>query len=151
MKAGGAVAQAAAKKWGKEDSSPTSMPLDGIARQPGADVHAGARPVSEAARELALRGRGPLCGEAAIELAQPGFTDRNLDWPNWAAAAEALSRVLVTDALDDGAEPPRWLQNTFQDLDEKYGPKIRTRNITGSMPGPTWARCPAASRTARGP
>ena len=131
MKAGGAVAQAAAKKWGKEDSSPTSMPLDGIADSPVLTF----TPVRGLFRKQPASWRyedaGRYAGEAAIELAQPGFTDRNLDWPNWAAAAEALSRVLVTDALKDGAEPPRWLQNTFQDLDEKYGPKIRTREYHG--------------------
>ena len=74
---------------------------------------------------------GRYAGEAAIELPQPSFTDRNLDAPNWRAAAEALSRVLVTDALKDGAERPGWLKNTFQDLDDEYGPKIRTRQYHG--------------------
>ena len=42
-----------------------------------------------------------------------------------------LSRALVTDALEDGAETPRWLEEQFPDLDEKYGPKIRTREYHG--------------------
>ena len=131
MKAGGAVAQAAAKKWGKEDSSPTSMPLDGIADSPVLTFTPERGLFRKQPASWRYEDTGRYAGEAAIELAQPGFTDRNLDWPNWAAAAEALSRVLVTDALKDGAEPPRWLKNTFQDLDEEYGPKIRTREYHG--------------------
>ena len=131
MKAGGAVAQAATKKWGKGDSSPVSMPLDGIADSPVLTFTPERGLFRKQPASWRYEDTGRYAGEAAIELAQPGFTDRNLDWPNWAAAAEALSRVLVTDALKDGAEPPRWLKNTFQDLDEEYGPKIRTREYHG--------------------
>ena len=131
MKAGGAVAQAAMKKWGKGDASPVSMPLDGLADSPVLTFTPERGLFRKQPASWRYEDTGRYAGEAAIELAQPGFTDRNLDWPNWAAAAEALSRVLVTAALEDGAEPPGWLQNTFQDLDEEYGPEIRTKEYYG--------------------
>ena len=42
--------------------------------------------------------------------------------------------MLVADALKDGADPPPWLEGQFPDLDEKYGPKIRTREYHGENP-----------------
>ena len=131
MKAGDAVAQAAEVKWSKEDSSPTSMPLDGIADSPVLTFTPARGLLRKQPASWRYEDAGRYAGKAAIELAQPGFTDRNLDWPNWRAAAEALSRTLVTDALEDGAEPPRWLAGDFPDLDEKYGPKIRTKEYYG--------------------
>ena len=131
MKAGDEVALAAGLKWSKEDSSPTSMPLNGLADSPVLTFTPERGLFRKQPASWRYEDTGRYAGEAAIELAQPGFTDKNLDSPNWTAAAEALSRVLVTNALEDGAEPPRWLKNTFQDLDEKYGPKIRTREYHG--------------------
>ena len=131
IKAGDVVARKAAAKWGVADSSPTAMPLDGIDGVPVLTF----TPVRGLFRKQPASWRyedaGRYAGEAAIELEQPGFTDRNLDSPNWTAAAEALSRALVTDALEDGAETPRWLEERFPDLDKKYGPKIRTREYHG--------------------
>ena len=131
IKAGDEVAMAASEKWRKEDSSPTSMPLNGLADSPVLTFTPERGLFRKQPASWRYEDTGRYAGEAAIELPQPSFTDRNLDAPNWRAAAEALSRVLVTNALEDGAEPPRWLQNTFQDLDEKYGPKIRTREYHG--------------------
>ena len=131
IKAGDVVARKAAAKWGVADSSPTAMPLDGIDGVPVLTF----TPVRGLFRKQPASWRyedaGRYAGEAAIEIEQPGFTDRNLDSPNWTAAAEALSRALVTDALEDGAETPRWLEERFPDLDKKYGPKIRTREYHG--------------------
>ena len=134
IKAGDVVARKAAAKWGVADSSPTAMPLDGIDGVPVLTF----TPVRGLLRKKPASWRyedaGRYAGEAAIELEQPGFTDRNLDSPNWTAAAEALSRALVTDALEDGAETPRWLEERFPDLDAEYGPKIRTRKYPGENP-----------------
>ena len=131
IKAGDVVARKAAAKWGVADSSPTAMPLDGIDGVPVLTF----TPVRGLFRKQPASWRyedaGRYAGEAAIELEQPGFTDRNPDSPNWTAAAEALSRALVTDALEDGAETPRWLEERFPDLDAEYGPKIRTRKYPG--------------------
>ena len=131
MKAGDEVGLAAAKKWLMKDSSPTSMPLDGIADSPVLTFTPERGLFRKQPASWRYEDTGRYAGEAAIELAVLVSADRNLDAPNWRAAAEALSRVLVTDALKDGAEPPGWLQNTFQDLDEEYGPKIRTRKYHG--------------------
>ena len=134
IKAGDVVARKAAAKWGVADSSPTAMPLDGIDGVPVLTF----TPVRGLFRKQPASWRyedaGRYAGEAAIEIEQPGFTDRNLDEPNWRAAGEALSRALVTDALEDGAETPRWLEERFPDLDAEYGPKIRTRKYPGENP-----------------
>ena len=131
IKAGDVVARKAAAKWGVADSSPTAMPLDGIDGVPVLTF----TPVRGLFRKKPASWRyedaGRYAGEAAIEIEQPDITDRNLDEPNWTAAAEALSRALVTDALEDGAETPRWLEERFPDLDAEYGPKIRTREYHG--------------------
>ena len=134
IKAGDVVARKAAAKWGVADSSPTAMPLDGIDGVPVLTF----TPVRGLFRKQPASWRyedaGRYAGEAAIEIEQPDITDRNLDWPDWRAAGEALSRALVTDALEDGAETPRWLEEQFPDLDKKYGPKIRTRKYPGENP-----------------
>ena len=134
IKAGDVVARKAAEKWGVADSSPTAMPLDGIDGVPVLTF----TPVRGLFRKQPASWRyedaGRYAGEAAIEIEQPDITDRNLDWPDWRAAGEALSRALVTDALEDGAETPRWLEEQFPDLDKKYGPKIRTRKYAGENP-----------------
>ena len=134
IKAGDVVARKAAAKWGGADSSPTSMPLDGIDGVPVLTFTPEHGLLRKKPASWRYEDAGRYAGEAAIELEQPGFTDRNLDSPNWRAAAEALSRALVTDALEDGAETPRWLEEQFPDLDKKYGPKIRTRKYPGENP-----------------
>ena len=151
IKAGDVVARKAEAKWGVADSSPTAMPLDGIDGVPVLTF----TPVRGLFRKQPASWRyedaGRYAGEAAIEIEQPDITDRNLDWPDWRAAGEALSRALVTDALEDGAERRAGWKSSSRTSTRNTGRKSAPGNITGSTPGPTWARCPAASRTARGP
>ena len=107
------------------------MPLDGIADSPVLTFTPEHGLLRKQPASWRYEDTGRYAGEAAIELAMLVSADRNPDAPNWRAAAEALSRVLVTDALKDGAEPPRWLEEQFPDLDDEYGPKIRTREYHG--------------------
>ena len=132
MKAGGAVAQAALT-WGKEDSSPASMPLDGIADSPVLTFTPEGGLLRKRPAIWRYEDTGRYAGKAAIEI-EHAFNGRDPAWSDWRAAAEVLSRALVTDALEDGAETPRWLEEQFPDLDKKYGPKIRTREYHGENP-----------------
>ena len=129
MKAGDAVAQAALT-WGKEDSSPTAMPLDGIADSPVLTFTPERGLLRKKPASWRYEDAGRYAGKAAIEI-EHAFNGRDPAWSDWRAAAELLSRALVTDALEDGAETPRWLEEQFPDLDKKYGPKIRTREYHG--------------------
>ena len=131
IKAGDVVARKAEVTWGAADSSPTAMPLDGIAGSPVLTFTPEHGLLRKKPATWRYEDTGRYAGKAAIEIEQPDITDRNLDWPNWRAAGEALSRALVTDALEDGAETPRWLEEQFPDLDAEYGPKIRTREYHG--------------------
>ena len=131
IKAGDVVARKAAAKWGVADSSPTAMPLDGIDGVPVLTFTPERGLLRRKPASWRYEDAGRYAGEAAIELEMLVSADRNPDAPNWRAAAEALSRVLVTDALKDGAETPRWLEERFPDLDAEYGPKIRTREYHG--------------------
>ena len=63
LKAGDAVALAAEQKWGKEDSSPTAMPLNGIADSPVLTFTPERGLLRKQPRALALRGHGALCGQ----------------------------------------------------------------------------------------
>ena len=134
IKAGDVAARKAAEKWGVADSSPTAMPLDGIDGVPVLTFTPEHGLLRKKPASWRYEDAGRYAGKAAIEIEQPDITDRNLDWPDWRAAGEALSRALVTDALEDGAETPRWLEKQFPDLDKKYGPKIRTRKYPGENP-----------------
>ena len=131
IKAGDVVARKAEVTWGAADSSPTAMPLDGIAGSPVLTFTPEHGLLRKKPATWRYEDTGRYAGKAAIEIEQPDITDRNLDWPNWRAAGEALSRALVTDALEDGVETPRWLEEQFPDLDAEYGPKIRTREYHG--------------------
>ena len=134
IKAGDVVARKAEVTWGAADSSPTAMPLDGIAGSPVLTFTPEHGLLRKKPATWRYEDAGRYAGKAAIEIEQPDITDRNLDWPDWRAAGEALSRALVTDALEDGAETPRWLEQQFPDLDAEYGPKIRTREYHGENP-----------------
>ena len=120
-------------------------------RQPGADVHAGGRPVAEAARDLALRGHGPLCGQGGdrdrARLQRQGPRVVRLEGRSRGVVARARDRRprgrRGNAALAGRAVPRTSTRNT--------GRKSAPGNITGRIPGPTWARRPAASITARGP
>ena len=77
LKAGEAVAQAAEKRWERNDSASTSRPLHGIADSPvltftperGSVLRK--RPATWRYKDT-----GRYAGEAAIEIAQPDFADR---------------------------------------------------------------------------
>ena len=131
MKAGGEVATAAGKKWLMKGFLAHVNAAGRHRRQPGADVHARARPVAEAARELALRGHGPLCGRGGDRTRDA----RQRRQKPRRAQLEGRSRGVVARARDRRAqgrrEPPRWLEEQFPDLDDEYGPKIRTREYHG--------------------
>ena len=75
MKAGDAVALAAEAKWGKEDSSPTSAQLDGLAASPVLTFTPERGLLRKQPASWRYEDTGRYAGKAAIELAQPGFTD----------------------------------------------------------------------------
>ena len=105
LKAGEAVAQAAKERRDKNDSASTFRPLHGIADSPVLTFTPEKRGLLKTQPATwRYKDTRRYAGEKAIEIAQPDIVKINLDRPNWRAAAEALSRVLVADALEDGAE-----------------------------------------------
>ena len=131
MAAGHELLEEALAKWGGGDNSPSSMPLEGLADNPVLTFEPEAGVFRKRPATWRYEDEGRYADDKAIRIPQTEFRALDTTWPDWDGGSEALLRVLVTDALEDGAERPGWLQNTFPDLDEKYGPKIRTKNWYG--------------------